>query len=226
MRKSTFVVNALTGVLTITAIASVAWALKRNLADPSSATVTSVKDTQTIASDRARIGPATAAVTVVMFSDIQCVFCGRTWRSLMEMREKYPEQVSIIYRHFPLTGGVDAIDASKATECAARAGKLAELFGVMDKFRDSLWFQDSISRGNWIIPGRLVGIADTASFRSCMSSPDVEAQVKHDVAVGSSLGVAGVPTLVVNDKKLVGDNPRRLARVIEDELKEAKNRTP
>src|SRR5690606_30503722 len=42
-------------------------------------------------------GPASAKVTVQVFSDFQCPFCSRALPTLDEIRKRYPQQVRIVY---------------------------------------------------------------------------------------------------------------------------------
>jgi len=47
-------------------------------------------------------GPDDAVVTIVEFSDFQCPFCRRALPTLQQVLERYPDDVRLVYRHFPL----------------------------------------------------------------------------------------------------------------------------
>jgi hypothetical protein len=69
-------------------------------------------------------GPANAPVTIVEFSDYQCPFCRRAHPHLKEVLRRYPEQVKLVYRHFPLDSiHPQARAAAEAAACAQEQGK-------------------------------------------------------------------------------------------------------
>src|SRR6266542_3750018 len=53
------------------------------------------------ADDPAR-GPADARLTVVLFSDFQCPFCGKVEPSLAELEKAFPGKVRVVWKHQPL----------------------------------------------------------------------------------------------------------------------------
>ena len=71
-------------------------------------------------------GPRDAPVTVVMYGDVQCPYCGRVKPVLRQLLERRP--VRMAFRHFPL---IDvhpfAYSAALALEAAAEAGRFWEL---------------------------------------------------------------------------------------------------
>src|SRR5690606_8405032 len=55
--------------------------------------------------DDAIRGPEDAPVTIVEFSDFQCVYCGRFFtETLPRILETYPNEVRFVYRDFPIFG--------------------------------------------------------------------------------------------------------------------------
>jgi len=68
-----------------------------------------------------RLGPANAPVQIVVYSDFQCVFAANWCRSCNSQAE-FPNEVTIVYRHFPLTAHPRAFPAAVAAECAAEQG--------------------------------------------------------------------------------------------------------
>ena len=47
-------------------------------------------------------GNKNAKITLVEYSDFQCPFCGTFEPTVDQMLEKYPDDVRVVYRHFPL----------------------------------------------------------------------------------------------------------------------------
>src|SRR5205814_2089006 len=56
-----------------------------------------------VEADDAQRGPPNAYVTIVVFSDFQCPFCGRLVPVLSRLREEYPEDLRIVFKNEPLS---------------------------------------------------------------------------------------------------------------------------
>src|SRR5690606_14908791 len=72
---------------------------------------------------RPAIGPSSAPVTIVEFSDFQCPFCSRAQPTLLELQKRYPSDVRIVFRHLPLDFHNQAFDAAVAAEAAHEQGR-------------------------------------------------------------------------------------------------------
>lgn len=64
------------------------------------------------------LGPENAAVTIVEFVDFQCPYCAREWPKIKKMMAKYPKDVKLVFKHFPLSFHKKAPQAHAATELA------------------------------------------------------------------------------------------------------------
>ena len=67
-----------------------------------------------------RIGPDSAKVKVVEFSDYQCPACKSIESHLKTLITSYGDQVQLVYRNFPLPQHKNAMAASLAAEAAVR----------------------------------------------------------------------------------------------------------
>ena len=63
-------------------------------------------------------GPANAKVTIVEFSDFQCPYCRRGYETMEQLAKAYPNDVKIVFKHFPLPFPNEAEPASKAAWAA------------------------------------------------------------------------------------------------------------
>jgi protein-disulfide isomerase len=140
-----------------------------------------------------RLGPATAPVTIVEFSDFQCPFCARFARDVLApARARHPGAIGLVYRHWPLSIHPFAMDAAIASECAGVQGRF-------EQYHDALFAtQDSI--GSWSFQrfARIAGVPDLARFTRCLSGADAAARVSRDRRAALAIGAAGTPTFVVN----------------------------
>ena len=48
------------------------------------------------------LGPENAPVTIVEFVDFQCPFCAKEWPTIKKILAKYPNDVKLVFKHFPL----------------------------------------------------------------------------------------------------------------------------
>jgi protein-disulfide isomerase len=71
-----------------------------------------------------RDGPEHAPVTVIEYGDFECPICRAVEPSVRQLRELHREQMSFVFRHFPLEDAHPlALVAAEATESAAAQGK-------------------------------------------------------------------------------------------------------
>lgn len=148
-----------------------------------------------------RMGPPTARVTVVVFSDFQCPYCGALMRSLHEVRAAFPDEVAVVYRHYPLPNHPHALGAARASDCAATQGRFIE-------YHDALFAaQDSIGLVEWSRFAVSAGIQDLEAFQACAADTARSARIVRDVSAGGRLRVTGTPTLLINGLRFQGAMP-------------------
>jgi len=156
----------------------------------------SIADWQKYAAAGDRMGPLTAPVTIVEFADFQCPFCRRAAPTLRALRQQYPTDLAVVYRHLP--GHQFSFAAAVAAECAGR-------FASFERFHDALYAQfDSIGKKPWARFAREVGIRDTSRFTSCLEDATVAERVARDTLAASTLAVTGTPTFLINGIELAG----------------------
>src|SRR5258708_144 len=73
------------------------------------------------------LGIDSAYVTIVMYGDFQCVPCTDLARSLVVLQNRYPDDVRIMWRHFPQKENDKATLAAEASEAASAQGKFWEM---------------------------------------------------------------------------------------------------
>lgn len=157
-------------------------------------------------------GNPNAPVTIVEFSDFQCPYCARGASTVDEILKKYPSDVKVVFKHFPLGFHNWAKPAAIAANCAAKQDDDA-FWGLHDKFFAA---QKEITAENVMAKSReylkSTGV-DLAKWGECAEKTDgaeyiaVAAAVDADMALGQSLGVTGTPAFFVNGTFLNGAQP-------------------
>ncbi|WP_242361254.1 thioredoxin domain-containing protein [Anaeromyxobacter sp. SG17] len=160
-------------------------------------------------------GPADAKLTVVLFSDFQCPFCGRVEPTLKQLEEAYPGQLRIVWKHQPLPMHSDAMPAALAAEAAREQGKFWQLH---DKLFEN---QRALDAATVAGHAKAIGL-DTRKFEQAVQSKKYESRIQEDMRLGSSVGANGTPTLFFNCRQVVGAQPlERMRAVADEELKKA-----
>lgn len=160
------------------------------------------------------LGPADAPVTIVVFGDFQCPFCARGHETLRAIKDRYADQVRLVYKHFPLPGHPAAIPA-------ARASMVANAQGKFWPFHDELYATGArFSPEDLQEIGARVGLSETTAPWS--ESKEFDAQIKRDIELGMTLGVTGTPTSFVNGRPVQGAQSEIMFRsIITEELARA-----
>lgn len=140
------------------------------------------------------IGPANAAVTLVEFSDFQCPYCARLSPVLDSVVKAFPRDVRLVFKHFPLSFHAQARGAAAAAIAAGKQGKFFEFRArVMPQFRN---LSDSL----YLAVAKDLKL-DMTRFRKEMAlTPEVNAVLDEDMALGRDVGVEGTPTVFVNGR--------------------------
>ena len=142
----------------------------------------------------ASLGPETAKVTVVEFSDFQCPYCAQAHETVHQLRERYADQVRIIFRHFPLAFHEHA-------RLAAQASLAAHAQGKFWPFHDRLFSrQNALDRKSLETYAQDLGL-DVAAFKKGLDENAYDAQVEADMALGRSVLVDGTPTMFINGRR-------------------------
>lgn len=146
-----------------------------------------------------RVGPDSARVRIVVFSDFQCPFCKRFAASVASVQSAYPGQVQMVFRNFPLTTiHPVAYAAAAAAQCAVAQGKFSEVHDRLFQMQDSLLKADVASIAV------AAGIPDEREFRACLESQPTRASIGTDSTAAMRLEVAGTPTVLVNQWRYQG----------------------
>lgn len=161
------------------------------------------------------IGPQTAPITIVEFSDFQCPYCAAAVPQINALLKAYPTQLKLIFKQFPLEMHSQADLAAAAAVASQKQGKFWALHDAMFANRDDL------SRQNLLLLAKQAGL-DVNRFETDIDSSEVRETVVRDVQDGNRAGVEGTPTLFINGQRYNGAITLDMLKPIMDaELKHA-----
>jgi protein-disulfide isomerase len=140
-------------------------------------------------------GKADAPVTIVEFSDFQCPHCSRLQPVLKQVLDEYPNEVKLVFKHYPLSTHKLARHAVRAAEAAREQGKFWEMHDLI--------FANSSS----LTESSFTGFAeelnlDTERFIADYNSKKYEELLEYDLDAGRRSGVTGTPSLYMNGKRM------------------------
>ena len=170
-------------------------------------------------------GPASAAHTLILWSDFECPMCGEFEKRLKEKEIPLANAsggLKVVFRNWPLNSDCNpnAKHTTHKFACqAAKAALAAQLLGGNDAFwkmHDLLFERQAKLKdapyGDWAAE---IGLEKSA-FLEAMDSPEVKARLQEDIRLGGSIGegqnlgeaqlkqirVTGTPAIYVDGKHL------------------------
>jgi protein-disulfide isomerase len=143
-----------------------------------------------------RLGPENAPVQIVEFADYECPYCQKVNDDLARVRDQFPNQVSLVYKDFPLPMHPLAARAAEAARCAGAQGKFWE-------YHDSLFQTKKLQVSALKEEARTLKL-DGARFDQCLDGGEQIAPVKKDSAEGQRLGIQGTPSFFINGHFMSG----------------------
>lgn len=157
------------------------------------------------------LGQENAPVVIVEFSDFECPYCGTVGPLLDEALAKYPKEIKIVFKQFPLAMHRQAKPAALAALAAHRQGKFWQ-------YHDLLFDnQKSLSETKFTEIARKTGL-DLEKFNQDYRSSQVQQALERDLADAQLAGVRGTPTIFVNGRRLKERNAKSLLNLISQEL--------
>ena len=160
-------------------------------------------------------GSEDAPIVIVDYTDFECPYCARLLPTFQKLLLRFPGQIKIVYKNYPLRSHKFARKAASAAMAAHQKGKFWE-------FHDKLFANYHRMSDEVINDIRKEMKLDTAEFDALMQSPKIQRMIQQDVLQGQNIGVHSTPTVFVNgnmqkDKRLEG-----FIQTIEKELQRLK----
>lgn len=161
-------------------------------------------------------GPEKSSVTIVEFSDLQCPHCKDAQPVIEKLLADEPN-ARFVFQNYPLPMHNWAAKAAYYADCVGRSSNEAFWKFVQGTFDQ----QANLTESN--ADEKLTAIADTSGVKGadiavCAAKPETKSRVDKSVALGTSVGVTGTPTVYVNGRRIgnvVGVPPEVLKGLVE-----------
>jgi protein-disulfide isomerase len=155
-------------------------------------------------------GPADPPVTIVEYGDFQCPTCAQLYPTLKKLMAERKD-VRIVFKDLPLVAKHDwAYAGAVAGQCAFQHSPEA-FWALHDFFFEN---QGKLNAQNLdaqldAFAARHAGLG-AAQFRTCRQTKATAHRVDASLREAATLGLANTPTLFVNGRPLVGNQPREI----------------
>jgi protein-disulfide isomerase len=152
--------------------------------------------TTTVAPPVTSRGPATASVTILLFSDFESFPCGRTAEVLSNLLSQSSD-VRLIFKHAPAPSNPNAILAHEAALAAGAQGKFWEMHDLLFSHQSKLTRADLLTYATQLN-------LNSPAFQQALDAHTYRPIIERDLAEAKALGVTSTPTLFINGRRLVG----------------------
>ena len=172
---------------------------------------------------RAIRGPKDAPITIVEYSDFQCGYCGKAFKTVEKLMDgEYKGKIRLVYKHLPVTGAPMSRPAAEVFEAIATMDQ-EKAYEFHDKVFEN---QGKLSQGGEdqlkLFVKEVMG-GDAGKVFDKTESEEIQARLAADREEARKYEIGGTPAFVVNGVFLNGAQPiEKFKQVIERHL-EAKN---
>lgn len=161
------------------------------------------------------VGPATAKVTIIEYSDFQCPYCARAEKTMAQLRKAFPQELRIVFKQLPLPFHGNAHNAAEASLAALEQGKFWEMHDKLFQNQNAL---DKDSLVKYAVELQL----DIEKFKAALETGRFKKQTDDEMTEGNSFGARGTPAFFINGKPFHGAQPyESFEKVVQDEIRRA-----
>lgn len=151
-------------------------------------------------------------VVIAIYSDYECPYCGRLEPLLQQVLDKYPNDVKVVAKNFPLNFHKNARKAATAALAAHDQGRFwdfhAKLFENLSSLSDEKI--QSIAQELQL---------DMPRFNNKIKDIKIQQFIDRDIEEGRRIGVQGTPSIFINGKPLKDRSLQGFQKMIDAELK-------
>lgn len=142
-------------------------------------------------------------VTVQLFSDFQCPFCGRVEPTISQLLQEYGDRVTLVWRNFPLPFHENAMRAAEAATEVLAQGGVAKFWLYHDTLMQN---QQDLDEAHLLRFATQLGGIDVGRMRRALTRHTHQAAIEVDMHAVEDLRI-GTPTFFINGRMLSGARP-------------------
>lgn len=143
------------------------------------------------------IGSPSAPVTLVVYSDLSCIYCKNLFdKTLPRLESDFLGKIVVVYRHMPLASHPQAFNEAINAECVYRAQGDPGFFRYKDEIYKIPTFEEGLTPAALESLAVSIGVPQD-SFESCLTDPSVTTRVKTDSLEAAVAGLSISPSIVV-----------------------------
>jgi protein-disulfide isomerase len=174
------------------------------------------------------IGSKDAQVTIVEFTDYECIFCKKYFEEIFPLiKENYIDtgKVKYVLRDFPMEQHPQSSLAAKTANCADEQNKYWEMHELLFTNQRS-WSYSKDTTQILNSYATTLGL-NKNDFEKCINNPNTANELEKDIRDAEIYGITSTPTIFVNGKKIVGAQPFETVfkPAIDQELAETEPKT-
>lgn len=139
-------------------------------------------------------GSPSGRVKLVEFADYQCDHCKHAQTLMPPLLAAYPDDLTVYFKHFPLGGHVNALNAAMGAAAAQKQGKFWP-------FNEKIW-----ENSEQLTPALLESLAkdiglDFTRWYAEVGSEEVRSHVLRDRTEGRALEIRNTPAIFLNGRR-------------------------
>ena len=166
------------------------------------------------------LGSPDAPLTIVEYTDFQCLFCARMAQEILpQIEEAYlaTGKAKLVCKHVAFLGE-ESQWAAEAAECAAEQDKFWEYYDILFANQAGKHNAGAFSKARLKAFAQALGL-DTSSFNACLDEGKYTNEVAATNLEASRRGINSTPTFFVGQTHLTGAKSYgEFKTAIEDEL--------
>lgn len=147
-------------------------------------------------------GNKDAKITLIEYSDFQCPYCARGFRTVEELRKRHGKDLRFIYKHMPLSFHPEAMPAARWLEAVALQSP-EKSWAFHDKLFEN---QDKLGEAYYKQVVKELGL-DVEKAEKDSKSDAVAQKIEADINEAKKFGMSGTPGFLVNGVPVRGAYP-------------------
>ncbi|MBE0697001.1 MAG: peptidylprolyl isomerase [Anaerolineaceae bacterium] len=147
---------------------------------------------------------ANPPLTIIEYSDFQCPYCALLAVDLEKLVQKHPDDIQVVFRHFPLPSHPLSMIGAYATEAAGLQGKFWEMQNRIFASQETTISMTEAQFTDWLVEQAQDLKLDKDQFIKDMGSPATLDKVKQAQQHGLDIGIPGTPLVLINGQPYQG----------------------